>query len=112
MRPRAQKWHVCSHAGPDGSCPELVNRDNPCPTHGRPVNASWSTDRDRSAQQGSADAVLARDHFTCQKCGHVDTSGQTLEAHHLRPGYDIEAGLTVCSSSVRGCHKALDPSAR
>jgi 5-methylcytosine-specific restriction endonuclease McrA len=108
MRPRRQQWRACATPG----CPELVNAQNPCPQHGRPLNAHWSSDRDRGAQQRFRDAVLARDDWTCQKCGHVDHSGRTLEAHHLRPGYDIEAGVTVCSSSVRGCHKALDPSAR
>jgi 5-methylcytosine-specific restriction endonuclease McrA len=64
------------------------------------------------AQQWFRDAVLHRDGYKCQKCGHHDSTGKTLEAHHLRPGYDVDAGLTVCSSSVSGCHKALDPSAR
>jgi hypothetical protein len=108
MRPRAQKWHVCSHAGPDGSCPELVNRDNPCPKHGRPVNASWSTDRDRGAQRQFRARVLEHDGYRCTRCGHVDPSGRSLDAHHVTP----TEGVTLCNSKGNGCHGVTDRNAR
>jgi hypothetical protein len=40
MKARPQQWKVCPHVDKDGSCPELVNAQNPCPKHGRPLNAS------------------------------------------------------------------------
>jgi 5-methylcytosine-specific restriction endonuclease McrA len=56
--------------------------------------------------------VLRRDHYRCQRCGHHDPSGKTLEAHHLRPGYDIDAGITLGNSDGCGCHRAVDRHAR
>ena len=101
MRPRPQNWHCCSTPG----CPELVNARNPCPAHGRPLNAHWSTDRDRGAQRKFREAVLARDEYRCTRCKRDDVP---LVAHHVRPGYSLEAGVALCED----CHKAVDSSAR
>jgi 5-methylcytosine-specific restriction endonuclease McrA len=92
---------VCSHIGRDGkSCPNL----QPCKQHERPRNASWSRDRDTSAQGRERKATLQRDGFTCQRCGRVDPSGKSLDAHHVSPGRLV----TLCNS----CHCDVDPNAR
>jgi hypothetical protein len=92
------------HVDANGSCPELVNAKNPCPKHGRPLNAHWSSDRDRRAQQWFRDAVLQRDGYRCTRC----PSTGPLVAHHVRPGYDVSAGITLCES----CHQEVDAHAR
>jgi 5-methylcytosine-specific restriction endonuclease McrA len=73
--------------------------------HGRPVNASWSTDRDRGAQHAFRQAVLARDGHACTRCHRDDVA---LVAHHVRPGYDVSAGITLCDD----CHADVDTHAR
>jgi hypothetical protein len=87
---------VCAVVG----CPEL----QPCPTHSRPANARWSKDRDGAAQNRFRAAVLARDGHRCTRCG----STWKLAAHHVRPGYDVECGVTLCGR----CHGQVDKYAR
>lgn len=101
MKPRHQTWRACSQPG----CPQLVNAANPCPAHGRPLNAPWSQDRDRGAQHHFRNAVLNRDGHRCTRCHRNDVP---LVAHHVRPGYDPSAGVTLCDD----CHQALDANAR
>lgn len=87
---------VCSRPG----CHELA----PCPRHARPANAPWSRDRDRNAQRAFRQAILARDSYACTRCGSSDQ----LVAHHVRPGYDPDAGIALCAR----CHRAIDGHAR
>jgi len=73
----------------------------------------WSPERNRSRQKRFRAAVLARDDYTCQRCGRRDPTGTTLEAHHLRDGYDVADGITVCGRSApTNCHRAIDQHAR
>lgn len=94
------RQHVCSQPG----CPELA----PCPKHSRPKNASWSKDRDPKAQRFFRHNVLTRDNYTCTRCGHHDPTGRDLQAHHIKPGYEMNAGTTLCTT----CHRAVDAHAR
>lgn len=83
------------------------------PPRQRKTGGHWSAGRDRTAQARFRRAVLARDHYTCRRCGHHDPTGATLEAHHVHPGYDPDHGVTLCNSTTLSqCHKALDPHAR
>jgi cytochrome c553 len=93
-------WKVCSRPG----CPELVDKQHPCSEHGRPLNARWSKDRDGAAQNRFAAAVKARDGHRCVRCG----STWKLQAHHVRPGYEPECGITLCGR----CHGLEDKHAR
>lgn len=88
--------HVCGVPG----CPQLT----PCPTHARPRNARWSSDRDGAAQNRFSAAVKRRAGGHCERCG----ASAPLSAHHVRPGYDPALGLALCD----GCHAALDHNAR
>lgn len=50
--------------------------------------------------------VLRRDHYTCQRCGHHDPTGKTLDADHDRNVASdgvttIGNGVTLC----RPCHR-------
>ena len=60
-----------------------------------------------SRQQRFRAAVLKRDAYTCQQCGHFDLSGQSLQAdhsHEVADGgsqWDTANGVTLCAS----CHK-------
>jgi hypothetical protein len=90
-----RRSHVCSKPG----CPQLT----PCPEHGRPRNASWSEGRDRKAQGRFRAAVLQRAQGWCERCGAAATV-----AHHVKPGYEPEAGLALCDA----CHRRLDNNAR
>lgn len=87
---------VCSEPG----CPVLM----PCPVHGRDPNAPWSGDRDYAAQARFRKAVLTRDGHQCTRC----PATTQLVAHHVRPGYEPSAGITLC----RQCHKDVDANAR
>jgi len=90
---------VCSYVG----CPHLT----PCPNpdHApRPRNQPWSRDRDRSKQHALRQAVLHRDNYACTRCG----STENLIAHHDKPGYEPDAGRTLCND----CHKDIDRNAR
>lgn len=92
---------VCAWIGPHGeTCPELA----PCEKHARPRNAPWSTDRDRGQQRAFRAAVLARDGQRCVRC----QATTDLVAHHVLPGYNPSAGVTLC----RACHRAVDANAR
>lgn len=104
MKARRQAWKVCSKPG----CPQLVSPSEPCPTHGRPLNQPWSNDRDRKAQHAFRNSTLARDGYTCQRCGHRDPTGKTLQAHHV----STTQGLTLCTKAANGCHAAVDAHAR
>lgn len=72
-------------------------------------NTSWNGRRDRAAQARFRKAVLRRDAFTCQHCGHHDPTGEAFDAHHVQPGYTAECGITLCRGT---CHKHYDPYAR
>lgn len=87
---------VCSTPG----CPNL----QPCPKHSRPRNAPWTNDRDHAAQGRFRKAVLTRDNHACTRCGSSDQ----LVAHHIRPGYEPSAGITLCHH----CHRTIDANAR
>lgn len=92
---------VCPHIDRHGrSCPHLM----PCEKHARPANATWSPNRDRQAQHRFRTAVLERDRYTCQRCGET----RDLVAHHVLPGDDPSAGVTLC----RPCHRIVDANAR
>lgn len=104
MKARKQAWHVCSAPG----CGQLVNTSSPCPRHGRPTNASWSTDRDRNTQREFRKRTLTRDGYQCRRCGHRDYTGRSLDAHHVTP----TEGLTLCNSKGNGCHAKHDKHAR
>jgi hypothetical protein len=100
---RSSAGRPCTHISRDGkSCPNL----RPCPEHPeRPKNAPWSEGRNSTDQGRFRRATLTRDAFTCQRCGHHDPTGRSLDAHHdPRTGY----GVTLCNP----CHCAIDPSAR
>lgn len=92
---------VCPHIDRNGkSCPNLM----PCPTHERPRNAPWSHGRN-TTQQGRERAItLRRDHYTCTRCGRVDPTGKSLDAHHATPTRLV----TLCNA----CHCEVDPNAR
>jgi hypothetical protein len=75
-----------------------------CPRHTKPRNAPRSPNRDRTLQARFRRLVLARDGHACTRCG----SRHKLDAHHIRPGYDIDAGITLCNS----CHVEVDSHAR
>lgn len=97
-----KRIHVCSFVSASGvSCHNLT----PCPVHSRPKNAPWSKDRNRGAQQRFRDAVLARDGHRCSRCGRSDIP---LVAHHVKPGYAVDVGVTLCQD----CHKLVDDKAR
>jgi hypothetical protein len=102
----AKRTKVCTHLTRAGkSCPNL----QPCPEHPpRDRNARWSRDRDPSTQARFRAATLARDGYTCTRCGHSDRTGKTLDAHHITP----ERGVTLCNSKANGCHAAVDRNAR
>lgn len=96
---------VCAVHG----CPNI----KPCDTHpGRARNAHWSKDRDRTQQRNFREAVLARDNYTCTRCGHHDVSGRSLTAHHDKPGYHPNCGRTLCNSKAQDCHHQVDTHAR
>jgi 5-methylcytosine-specific restriction endonuclease McrA len=102
---------------PEPGCAEIVSKKSPCPKHGRPLNAPWSKNRspaERAAQARMRKQALARDNFTCQRCGHHDSTGKTLDVHHTRGAhtYALEFAETLCNSKANGCHRARDPWAR
>lgn len=100
MAKRRPSVRVCPQPG----CPEL----QPCPTHARPKNASWSRDRDRGQQNGFRQRVLARDNWTCTRCAFHSPTGKDLIAHHVKPGYSTHCGQTLCTT----CHREIDTNAR
>jgi hypothetical protein len=83
---------------PDPFCAEL----QPCPKHGRV--GSWSANRDLTLHKRFARAVKRRDNYRCRHCGATEQ----LVAHHIRQGYDVSDGITVC----RPCHRRIDEHAR
>lgn len=92
---------VCPHLDRNGkSCPNL----QPCPLHTRDRNARWSKDRDGAKQNRDRQATLRRDRHTCQRCGRVDPTGKSLDAHHVTPTELV----TLCNA----CHCEVDPNAR
>jgi 5-methylcytosine-specific restriction endonuclease McrA len=98
----AARTKPCSHIDRNGrSCPHL----QPCELHpGRPKNAPWSPDRDTTQQGEFRRAVLERDKHRCTRCG----STWKLVAHHVKPGYDVSCGVTLCGR----CHGIVDRNAR
>lgn len=109
-----KRWTACPYAGPDGPCPTLVARDDPCPTHGRPKNASWSPDRDRAAQHKLRAKVVKARGARCERCGWeaLDARGKGLQLHHDRPE-DVESAVRLlCGRDGNNCHAAVDRHAR
>lgn len=103
----------CSYAGPEGPCPELVTKASPCPKHGRPVNAPWSTDRDKNAHERLRRLVIKQRGAKCERCDWQTTpDGKGLEMHHTRPGDRPENVVLLCGSDANGCHKTVDRHAR
>lgn len=100
----AGRHKVCANP----HCAELA----PCPKHSRPKNAPWSKDRDRQQQHRFRLSVLNRDNWTCTRCGHHDTTGKSLVAHHVRDGYEQNAGVTRCNRLANDCHGKVDANAR
>lgn len=102
---------------PEPGCPNIVSKDEPCPDHSRPKNAPWGKNRSpaqRSEQARLRRVVLKRDNFTCQRCGHHDPTGKTLDVHHERGADDPrpEHARTLCNKKANGCHSAVDHWAR
>lgn len=75
-----------------------------CTQHKRDPNKTRNPNRDLAAQHRFARAVKKRDGYACTNCG----STNRLQAHHTRPGYHPDCGITLCTP----CHKAIDPYAR
>jgi hypothetical protein len=73
---------VCTTPG----CAELVTRDLPCPQHGRPVNASWSPQRDRTTHHKLRAVVVKARGPRCERCGKPaeDSRGKGLQMHHVQ----------------------------
>lgn len=99
------KYRVCSHP----SCATLVSRENPCPQHGRPVNASWSKDRDHRAHARNRRQVMASPRGAqCERCGAKPNADYPLVLHHVKPGDTPDCVLCVCHR----CHSEIDNFAR
>jgi predicted restriction endonuclease len=84
-----------------------------CPRHrnGSTNATSWNGQRDRTAQARFRRQVLDRDGHQCVYTtpdGRRCTTTSPLQAHHVRPGYDLDAGVTLC----RTHHRLIDPKAR
>lgn len=91
---------ICTEPG----CPNPATNRSRCPTHQTtPTNGSRSG-RNLAQHNQWARAVKHRDGYRCQVCG----TNQDLQAHHLRPGYTPDTGITLC----RAHHKQVDPYAR
>jgi hypothetical protein len=88
---------VCGTPSPARRCPRHAKDRNA-------RNAPRSPNRDRTLQARFRRLVLARDGHACTRCG----SRHKLDAHHIRPGYDIDAGITLCNA----CHTEVDSHAR
>lgn len=93
---------VCTTPG----CPEL----QPCPTHSRPANASWSPQRDRKSHWKLRMAVIKARGAKCEKCGKPaeDGRGKGLHLHHDRPGDLPENVRLLCVEH----HREIDNHAR
>ena len=75
---------------------------------------SCATSRNLSSPKYLAwrEAVLAGDDWTCQVCGHLDTTGQSLQAHHvenwrrqIHKRYLVSNGVTLCKDCHDGFHE-------
>lgn len=96
---------VCTTAG----CPNIVSREAPCPVHGRPVNAPWSSDRDLSSHMKLRRQVLQDRGAVCQRCGLMAApDGVGLQMHHVKPGDQATSVVLLCGP----CHKEVDRHAR
>lgn len=91
---------VCSTRG----CTTLVDRAHPCPEHGRPLNASWSKDRDWKAHNALRKYLKQTRGDMCERC-KVE---KWRHMHHVRPGDEPANVLALCQA----CHKAVDTHAR
>lgn len=99
------KLRVCPKPG----CPQLVDDRNPCPQHGRPLNAPWSKTRDTTAHNRLKRQVLRDRGNHCQRCGtSFGPAGKGSHMHHIRPGNTPAAVTLLCEP----CHLELDPYAR
>jgi hypothetical protein len=88
-----------------------------CPTCGPVDPVGWSG-RSRQEQHRFRLAVLARDGHRCACRGRADGCDRVhptpcgaafdLQAHHVRPGWLVQDGITLC----RACHRSVDRYAR
>jgi predicted restriction endonuclease len=90
---------VCSEPG----CPSFATNRGRCAAHQTTHPNGSRSGRDLVAHNRWARAVKKRDGYRCQRCGTT----HDLQAHHIRPGYDLDAGITLC----REHHAAVDPHA-
>lgn len=91
---------VCLEPG----CPRFATNRGRCPAH-QTTHANGSrSGRDLVTHNRWAHAVKTRDGYRCRVCGTI----HDLQAHHIRPGYDLDAGITLC----RAHHKQADAHAR
>jgi hypothetical protein len=89
-----------------GRCPGCVT-----PRHiARAATGSWSPERPRAKQARWSKAIRRRAGDRCEliqggiRC--VETEG--LQAHHMRPGWELEDGVLLCAVH----HQLMDPKAR
>lgn len=70
------------------------------------VTGSWSPDRDRNAHARWARKIKARAGGQCEATEGIMrcpvTSG--CQAHHLRPGYELEDGAYLCTRHHQALH--------
>jgi 5-methylcytosine-specific restriction endonuclease McrA len=85
---------------PTRRCGRLIPSGSRCP------DCAASYRGDRNQKTSFRNAVLARDRFTCVRCGLYDPSGRGLEADHVVPlaeggaALDVGNGVSLC----RACH--------
>lgn len=98
-----QRVSVC----PEPSCPNLT----PCEVHGRPANASWSPQRDRTSHHKLRAVVVKARGPRCERCGWeaLDLRGKGLDLHHVKPGDRPENVTLLCGKqSPNNCHAQVD----
>lgn len=97
---------VCTTPG----CPEIVTASEPCPKHGRPLNASWSPQRDRKSHWKLRMQVIKARGARCERCGKPgeDARGKGIAMHHHGP-QDLPEHVTLLCND---CHRAVDSHAR
>lgn len=98
------KWKPCPKAG----CPVLVTASEPCPTHGRPPNATWSKGRDHAAHARLRRQVIQLRGRRCERCGTTPLTARGLHMHHTKPRNTPDAVILLCED----CHRSIDANAR
>ena len=84
-----------------------TGKDSPIYNHNK-TNDEREVDRSALGYRTWRKSVYERDNYTCQCCG--DSKGRNLNAHHIKNWadnpelrYDIDNGITLCST----CHKVF-----